>query len=182
MCKILIVDNDKKSRKQVTTILNELFPEHEIISTGITSEASKMVQDLRNVDIVIFNSLKRNKPNGLQFATEVRENNPYTMLIYMTANLHKKTKLKALCEVGLDAFINKPVTKKVLELTIINSVARHRSLLNGKTPIHAELAEAVDNMIYRLNKKVGEITKESKGFFTKIFRGKKNERANRTYQ
>lgn len=179
MCKILVVDNDKKVREEVIAILVSLFPEHETITTGTTKKALDMVRNLRNVDIILFNSLRRNKPNGLEFAQECRKYNPYTMMIFMTENLHKRTKLKALCEIGLDSFISKPITKEVLELTFINVLARHKSLLNGKTPKHTLLDESVTAMVSRLNKKIDE--KESSGFFRKIFVGrKKNERVTRT--
>lgn len=174
MCKVLVVDNDKSVREEVTTILCELFPEHEIITTGTTKKALNMVRDLRNVDVILFNSLKRNKPNGLKFAQECRKHNPYTMMIFMTENLNQRSKLRSLCEIGLDSFINKPITKEILELTFINVLARHKTLINGKTPEHKVLEDSVNAMITRLSKKVEEI--ESGGFFKNFLWRKKYER------
>lgn len=162
MCKILIVDDDAVVLKTVKDYFEKILVDHEIIATNATQEALHKIKNLKNVDIILFNGLNKSEPDGVTFAQSCRYNNPYVILLYMSSNLLDYKKLKRLSEIGIDGFIQKPISFETLEIKIINALTRSRSLINGKTCKHTSLEKAVDNFINKLEQTLLCCTKQKR--------------------
>lgn len=154
MCKILVVDDDKAILDFMEEILNRLFDKHEIETTISSQEALEKIED-KKFDIIFFNSLESEDPNGIEFAESCRDSNPFIILIYMSGHMSTK-KMFRLAKIGIDTFIEKPIDLDYLKTIVINSLNRHKTLLNGKTEEFKELENSVENMIFRLEKKLNE--------------------------
>jgi len=83
MCRILIVDDESTTLVNTKKYLEKLFIDHEIITTKVTYEALQKIKNLKDIDIILFNSLDNEEPNGVTFAKICRDHNPYVLLFYM---------------------------------------------------------------------------------------------------
>src|SRR6056297_2520285 len=102
MCKILVVDDDQKILDTVDNIMRDAFPQHEIITTPTCQEALDNLEEADNIDVILFNSLGDDDPDGLEFARRCRENNPFMIMIYMANYLSIEEQIVELSDTGVD--------------------------------------------------------------------------------
>ena len=143
MCKVLIVDDDKGVRQELTKIMNDLFPEHEVHGYPATQEALDLALTADDVDIVIFNSLKKNKPDGFTFATKLREGCPSLILIYIMQKDGNLDNLKKLASVGIDGHARRPFDPAMIYFVVTNGLSRANSINGFKSKVHLQLEKSM---------------------------------------
>lgn len=166
MCKIVIVDDVKSIREELKNYLERTFPEHEVYDFAGTKGALKKVKEFDFIEIIVFNSLKNKKPNGIEFAKVCRQKSPVTMLIYTTGKARNYEHMQQLACIGIDSYLYKPLDLRILDFMIINSLNRIKSLQTYKTEDHKELEIAVNNLIRKYNiSMISELKKVKKSFW-----------------
>lgn len=121
---IMIVDDEKLVTDALSGYL-KLETEYNIHTFQSPVEAIKMLKE-RPVDLVISDYLMP-EMNGLDFLSEVNKIYPDVPKIILTAYADKDNAIKAINEIGLYQYVEKPWDNKQLELIIRNGLA-HKSL------------------------------------------------------
>ena len=104
---VVIVDDEE----MVTTAIGTLFmlenPEYDVLVFNSPNEALEELKT-REIDLVISDYLMPGEMNGVQFLTELKELQPDAIRILLTAYADKENAIKAINEVGLYRYIEKP--------------------------------------------------------------------------
>jgi len=113
--RVLALDDSELSLKQLVQSINEVVPEAEVFSFGLSSElikfAAKNPCDIAFLDIQIWGT------NGLEVAKALKDIYPKINIIFVTAN---KKNAKNVFEQHSSGFILKPVSKKAIQREIEN--------------------------------------------------------------
>lgn len=129
--KVLIVDDEEIVTKTLATYL-ELETDYEVRTFESPSAALK---DLRRspADVVISDFLMP-EMDGIRFLTEVKKMYPDTIRILLTGYADKGNAIKAINDVGLFQYVEKPWDNDNLRLIIRNGLANRnlRSILQAK--------------------------------------------------
>lgn len=140
---ILIVDDED----MVTTSLSTLFileTGHNILTYNSPSDALVLLQT-EKVDLVISDYLMPGDMNGVEFLLELKKIQPETIRILLTAYADKENAIRAINEVGLYQYIEKPWDNDSLLLLTRNGL-RHGRLLKQLTEKTRELSIAKENL------------------------------------
>jgi len=129
--KVVIVDDED----MVLTSLNAylaLETDYEVASFTDAEEAVKRLKE-NLVDVVISDYLMP-KMNGIDLLAHAKEAQPETSRILLTGHADKQSAIKAINEVGLFQYIEKPWDNANLLLVIRNAIERTQLLrdLRGK--------------------------------------------------
>ncbi|MDD3593330.1 MAG: hybrid sensor histidine kinase/response regulator [Candidatus Gastranaerophilales bacterium] len=119
--KVLILDDDKL----VTTTLSFLLQsqtDYEIFVFNSPFEALSYVQE-NDVDLIISDFLMP-ELNGIEFLSEVKKIRPSVTMILLTGYADKENAIKAINEVGLYKYIEKPWDNDELLINIKNGLER----------------------------------------------------------
>ncbi len=117
--KILIVDDESELRKSVASILINTLPDFtfEIDEAGTGSEALSLVR-INDYDLILMD-VKMPEMNGLEALTHIKEHDPRTFVVLMTAHSNLQDAVSAIKEGAYD-YLEKPVSPERL----INIVRR----------------------------------------------------------
>ena len=122
---VVIVDDEE----MVTTAIGTLFmlenPEYDILIFNSPSEALEKLET-QEIDLVISDYLMPGEINGVQFLTKLKELHPDAIRILLTAYADKQNAIKAINEVGLYQYVEKPWDNDKLLLMV------REGLLKGK--------------------------------------------------
>ena len=133
--KILAVDDDKL----VTSALNTLFKLENIGDFELFNSPAEAVEWLKsNKPSVIISDFMMPEMNGLEFLTKAKELYPDVSLILLTGYADKENAIRAINEVGLYRYIEKPWDNDDLLINIKNGIER-------------------SYLIEKLNEKIGEL-------------------------
>lgn len=118
---IVIVDDEE----MVTTSIGTLFmletPEYDVITFNSPSEALEQLQN-QEVDLIISDYLMPGEMNGVQFLLKMKELQPAATRILLTAYADKENAIKAINDVGLYQYVEKPWDNDALLLLVRNGL------------------------------------------------------------
>lgn len=133
---VLIVDDEE----MVTTSLSTLFmleTEYNILTSNSSSEAIEEIKD-EEVDLVISDYLMPGEMNGVEFLLELKNLQPEAIRILLTAYADKENAIRAINEVGLYQYVEKPWDNDTLLLLVRNGL-RHGRILKRLAAMTKEL-------------------------------------------
>ena len=122
---VVIVDDEEMVTTSISTLFMLENPEYNILVFNSPSEA---VEELRSqeADLVISDYLMPGEMNGVQFLMELKKLQPETIRILLTAYADKENAIKAINDVGLYQYVEKPWDNDKLLLLV------QEGLLKGK--------------------------------------------------
>lgn len=133
--KILAVDDDTLA----TSALNTLFKLEGISDFALFNSPVKAVEWLKdNKPSVIISDFMMPEMNGLEFLTKAKELYPDASMILLTGYADKENAIRAINEVGLYRYIEKPWNNEDLLIDIKNGIER-------------------SYLLEKLNEKIGEL-------------------------
>ena len=119
--KIVIVDDEEMVLTSINSFLS-LETEYDVTSFTSAEKALEFVQD-NDVDLVISDYLMP-QMDGISFLARVREIKPEIPRIILTGYADKENAIKAINEVGLFQYIEKPWDNEDLRIIIINGLEK----------------------------------------------------------
>jgi DNA-binding NtrC family response regulator len=125
-CTVFIVDDEE----MVTTSISTLFmleTDYNTLTFNSPSEALKALQD-EEVDLVISDYLMPGEMNGVDFLLELKKLQPEAIRILLTAYADKENAIRAINEVQLYQYVEKPWDNDALLLLVRNGLT-HGKLL-----------------------------------------------------
>ena len=168
---ILVVDDDNRIRELVKEYLEE---NQFLVTTAKDSQDAKEKLEIIKFDILVLDIMMPGQ-SGLSLTKDIKQNNPSTPVILLTAKDEAKDRIQGL-EFGADDYLGKPFEPKELLLRIKNILNKTKSkifsdeVFIGKTIINLnKLNIKINNKIKKINpqeKKVLETMLEYPG---KIF-------------
>jgi DNA-binding NtrC family response regulator len=132
---VLIVDDEEMVLTSLKSFLT-LETDYEVLTYTSPKKALEEVKD-RPIDLVIADYLMP-EMNGLQFLKAIKETHPHATRILLTGYADKENAIKAINEVGLFQYVEKPWDNEQMNLIIRNGLEK-RLLLR-------ELLERVDQL------------------------------------
>ncbi|WP_457559945.1 response regulator [Caminibacter sp.] len=115
--KILIVDDSKSMRNIIKNVLKRLgYKAEQFLEAGDGEEALKILKENADDIEIIFLDWNMPKMNGFEFLKRVRANKDYDHIkIIMVTTETKRESVLAAIKAGVNNYIAKPFTPKVLE-------------------------------------------------------------------
>ena len=120
---ILIVDDEEMVLTSLSTYLT-LETDYTVLTFTSAREALAAIRE-RDVDVVVSDFLMP-EMDGIAFLAEVRKYRPETPRIILTGYADKENAVKAINDVGLFQYIEKPWDNDDLRLIIRNGVEKKR--------------------------------------------------------
>ena len=140
---VLIVDDEE----MVTTSISTLFmleTDYNVLTSNSPSEALDALQ-VEKVDLVISDYLMPGDLNGVEFLLELKKLRPEAIRILLTAYADKENAIRAINEVGLYQYVEKPWDNDALLLLVRNGLL-HGKLWKQLAARTQELDIAKDNL------------------------------------
>jgi len=128
---VLLVD-DEPMVTQALALFLELESEYEVVTSGSGAEALEVLAK-RPVDVVVSDFLMPGM-NGLELLAEVARRNPDIPRLMLTGYADKSNAIKAINEVGLYQYLEKPLENEAFLLALKNALAHKgvRAALHDK--------------------------------------------------
>jgi len=143
--KIVIVDDEKIITDTLKMLLSLEFSD-EICTFNSPVEALEFIQH-NGADVVLSDFLMP-KMNGIEFLTQVKKIAPYTCMIMLTGYADKENAIKAINEIGIHRYIEKPWSNTDLILAVRNGF--ERTELINKLTLEQEMNKLRDDFIATL--------------------------------
>ena len=118
---VLVVDDEAVVTKSMVAFF-ELETDYEILSSQSPSEALGFIKE-REIDLVISDFLMP-EMNGLEFLAKVKRLYPDVPRILLTGYADKENSIRAINEVGLYQYIEKPWDNEQLKLIAHNAISQ----------------------------------------------------------
>ena len=118
---VLLVDDEEMVVTSIKSFLT-LETDYEVVSFTSPKEALEFVKDNR-VDLVISDYLMPDI-DGIQFLAEIKEIQPEATRVLLTGYADKENAIKAINDVGLYQYIEKPWENEDLKLIIRNGLEK----------------------------------------------------------
>lgn len=155
--KIIVVDDEKI----VTSAFKALFKVEGFTNTFLFNSPKVALEYLKDnePDLIISDFLMPDM-NGLEFLTEAKKLYPETSMILLTGYADKENAIRAINEIGLYKYIEKPWDNDDLIMNIKNGIERSHLLANLRAKI-AELETAkkeLEKYSFKLEELVAERT------------------------
>jgi DNA-binding NtrC family response regulator len=144
MPRILLLDDEEIVTTSIKSFLN-LETDYEVVSFNSPKEALDYVRQTQ-VDMIISDFLMPDM-DGIQFLSEVKRNQPQAIRILLTGYADKENAIKAINDVGLYQYLEKPWDNADLRLIIQNGLEKRQLLARLQDKIgeveraHQELRE-----------------------------------------
>jgi response regulator RpfG family c-di-GMP phosphodiesterase len=119
--KVLVVDDEEIVLKSIGNYL-EMETDYRILTFNSPLEALKSIENVE-IDLVISDYLMP-EMNGIEFLLKVKEKYPLATRIILTAYADKENAIRAINELGLFHYIEKPWDNEQLKLTVRNGLER----------------------------------------------------------
>lgn len=157
--KILIVDDEEMITDSIATYL-ELTTELIVFTTNNPLEGIEIVKE-NQIDLVISDFLMP-EINGINFFKKIREINNEIVLILLTGYADKENAIKAINEVGLYYYIEKPWNNEELVKIVHNGLEKRELQIELKNKIsELESSEQEIKRLYQLLKQEYDQEKEN---------------------
>ena len=141
---VVIVDDEE----MVTTAISTLFmlenPEYDVLVFNSPSEALEEL-NTREIDLIISDYLMPGEINGVQFLMKLKERQPGAIRILLTAYADKENAIKAINEVDLHQYVEKPWDNDSLLLLVRNGLLLRKSYKQLEAKMQ-ELNIATENL------------------------------------
>lgn len=121
--RILIVDDEDMILTSLSSFL-ELETDYEVVTFNSAKEALKYVKD-NKIDLVISDYLMP-EMDGISFLAKVKEIDPQATRIILTGYADKENAIKAINDVGLFQYIEKPWNNDDLKIVIRNGLEKQK--------------------------------------------------------
>ena len=118
---LLIVDDEEMVLSSLRSFLT-LETEYEVLTFSSAAEALEAVNG-RTIDLVVSDYLMPGM-TGIDFLLEVKKLQPHATRILLTGYADKENAIKAINEVGLYQYVEKPWDNNELKLIIQNGLER----------------------------------------------------------
>ncbi len=146
--KILVLDDDKL----VTSSLKSLLMLEGFINTVFFNNPVEAVKYLENNSCdVIISDFMMDQMNGLEFLSKAKKLNPFSSLILLTGYADKENAIKAINDVGLYKYIEKPWDNDQLIINIKNAYERAHLI---------EQLEKSNNQLKKYSQHLEELVRE----------------------
>ena len=139
---VLIVDDEEMVLTSLTTYLS-LETDYQVVTFTSAKEALSFVRD-NGVDLIISDFLMP-EMDGISFLAEVRKLRPEVPRIILTGYADKENAVKAINDVGLFQYIEKPWDNDDLRLIIRNGIEKKRLLAKLESKV-GEINEAYSEL------------------------------------
>ncbi len=123
---ILLLDDDSDVITSLSSLL-DLETDHNVLTFTAADEAAKAIET-NEIDLAIVDYLMPGAIDGIAFLIALKKKQPYSIRMILTAYADKENAIKAINEVGLYKYLEKPWDNKEL-LQIIQEGLEKRALL-----------------------------------------------------
>ena len=121
---VLIVDDEEMVTTSISTLLM-LETDYDVLIFNSPSEALDALQ-VQEVDLVISDYLMPGEMNGVEFLLELKKLQPDVIRILLTAYADKENAIRAINEVELYQYVEKPWDNEALLLLLRNGLLHGR--------------------------------------------------------
>ena len=130
--KIVVVDDEK----MVTSAFKALFKVEGYSDIHLFNNPKEAVEFLKeNIPDLVISDFMMPEMNGLEFLTEAKKLHPEVSMILLTGYADKENAIKAINEIGLYKYIEKPWDNDDLMMNIKNGIERSHLLENLRNKI-----------------------------------------------
>ncbi len=143
--KIVIVDDERIITDTLKMLLSLEFSD-EICTFNSPIEALEFI--MHNGADVVLSDFLMPQMNGIEFLTQVKKIVPYTCMIMLTGYADKENTIKAINEIGIHRYIEKPWNNTDLILAVRNGF--ERTELINKLTLEQEMNKLRDDFIATL--------------------------------
>ena len=123
---VLLLDDDQEILTSLSSLL-ALETDYNVLAFASASEASE-ANETNEIDLAIVDYLLPGAMDGIEFLIALRKKQPYSIRMILTAYADKENAIKAINEVGLYQYLEKPWDSEEL-LQIIKEGIERRVLL-----------------------------------------------------
>ena len=147
---IVIVDDEEIVLSSLKSILN-LETDYNVVSFLSPIEALKYIED--NEVSIVISDYYMEKMDGITLLARVREMKPYIPRIILTGYADKENAIKAINEVGLFQYIEKPWNNDDLLIILRNGLEKQKLMrkleekLNEISKAHSDLQSIQDEIV-----------------------------------
>ena len=127
---VLLLDDDPEFIQSIGSLL-ELETDYDVLTFTSASEAAEAIET-HEVDLAIVDYLMPGAIDGIEFLIKLREKQPYSIRMILTAYADKENAIKAINDVGLYQYLEKPCDNGKL-LQIIRKGLEKRAILKQLT-------------------------------------------------
>lgn len=123
---ILLLDDDQEIITSLSSLLS-METDYKVLAFTSAKEASEAIET-EEIDLAIVDYLLPGALDGIEFLVALKKKHPYSIRMILTAYADKENAIKAINEVGLYKYLEKPWESKEL-LGIIREGIERRALL-----------------------------------------------------
>ncbi len=123
---ILLLDDDSDVITSLSSLL-DLETDHNVLTFTSANEAAEVIET-HEIDLAIVDYLMPGAMDGIDFLIALKNKQPYSIRMILTAYADKENAIKAINEVGLYKYLEKPWDNREL-LQIIQEGLEKRALL-----------------------------------------------------
>ena len=127
---VLLLDDDPEFIQSIGSLL-ELETDYDVLTFTSASEAAEAIET-HEVDLAIVDYLMPGAIDGIEFLIKLREKQPYSIRMILTAYADKENAIKAINDVGLYQYLEKPYDNGKLLQTIRKGLEK-RAILKQLT-------------------------------------------------
>ena len=129
-CTVLLLDDDPEVITSISSLL-ALETDYHVLTFTSASEAAEAIET-HEIDLAIVDYLMPGAVDGIEFLIALKKKQPYSVRMILTAYADKENAIKAINEVGLYRYLEKPWNSEEL-LQIIQEGLEKRALLQQLT-------------------------------------------------
>ncbi|MFC1717815.1 response regulator [Candidatus Poribacteria bacterium] len=123
---ILLLDDDSDVITSLSSLL-DLETDHKVLTFTSANEAAEAIET-HEIDLAIVDYLMPGAMDGIDFLVALKNKQPYSIRMILTAYADKENAIKAINDVGLYKYLEKPWDNQQL-LQIIQEGLEKRALL-----------------------------------------------------
>ncbi len=127
---VLLLDDDPDFIQSISSLL-ELETDYNLLTFTSASEAAEAIET-HEIDLAIVDYLMPGAMDGIEFLITLRKKQPYSIRMILTAHADKGNAIKAINEVGLYQYLEKPYDNGELLQTIREGLEK-RAILKQLT-------------------------------------------------
>ena len=127
---VLILDDDLEVITSISSLL-ALETDYNVLTFTSANEAAEAIET-HEIDLAIVDYLMPGSMDGIEFLVALKEKQPYSIRMILTAYADKENAIKAINDVGLYKYLEKPWNSEELLQTIRKGLEK-RALLRQLT-------------------------------------------------
>jgi len=127
---VLLLDDDQEVITSISSLL-ALETDYNVLTFTSAGEAAEAIET-HEIDLAIVDYLMPGSMDGIEFLVALKEKQPYSIRMILTAYADKENAIKAINDVGLYKYLEKPWNSEELLQTIRKGLEK-RALLRQLT-------------------------------------------------